>query len=833
MQLKMKFFISKLVLILLFLKPYTTFTKCNIPVLNKFMLTGMSHSIYDKMLLCGHVHDKCCSVADEIKISKLWSHNTKPLLSSYVDGSIYYISRIMSQFWQMAKLDPRAMNLKYIVKKKIPFQREYCITKTEFEGQISTNQLKVATDHAHTKLNSYNKKKKIYEKVDTSKYTHDKTFKERHWGVEIDPAAHNNYNGRHSVMGLEDTTSTVQTVICKKRNEEFWKDFIIINQKKAEYCYGIYDKMLAFDNNRFSIFIKNVKSGLMTMIKYKGAFYCSLCDAHQQKYIDVTKNELVFDKKYCQSTLRSNESVIKFLHIIFIEYSDMLMQYMSCFETDAKVYNLPFQNFLARFKRRIPLIKKCYANLEEESFMENCWFLCKTYDPFDISSFFEGDMELYKRIYLALYSFIRKMEMMDREEAKIKSNIVSDNVDGLLIEPLNASHSISKKYYVSDEIRKDLLGSLNTNYEPNRDEVKMAHEIFKLYNDKLGLKEMETLGEKFKKLDAIKKAKIKALVSQAKLLQKAVEKEEVKRVKAGKEPKFDKALPKTKVDKKQENASGLKDNFKDLGMVKNKNVNYMPRMLRLKSFKKVKLIQNKTSVEIRRLEEKKEIEKKQEEKKQDGEKEEKTEEEKKREEKKEKEFEVLHSRIEPGAEVFEKNEDSVELGNLFLTWGDDGINPVTHISLIDFDIDVTQIIQSKFKKPEAIKTNVIRMYLSFQPKEVNTFNHEINEVLMGGDEMAEVAHEYLHAKKQLREEEDQLLRAKHEETLRKIATRHKLKIKAREDKALLKKLKKKQKDAKLKALSENKVELNNHIDQEGYDSNFNGIQDMFVKLFGT
>lgn len=825
----MKFLISKLVFILFFLRSYRSFTKCNVPVLNKFMLTGMSHSIYDKMLLCGHVHDKCCSVADEIKISKLWSHNTKPLLSSYVDGSIYYISRIMNQFWELAKLDPRAMNLKYLVKKKIPFQQEYCTTKMEFEGVTSKTQLKVATDHAYTKTFSYNKTKKIHEKVDTKKYTHDKSFDERHWNLKIDPASHANYKQRDTVMPFENDTSTVHTVVCKKKNQEFWKDFILINQKKAEYCYGIYDKMLAFDNKRFNLFIKNVKSGLMTMIKYKGAFYCSICDAHQQKYIDVTKNELVFDKKYCQSTLRSNESVIKFLHIIFIEYSDMLMQYMNCFETDAKVYNLPFQNFLVRFKRRIPLIKKCYANLEEEGFMESCWFLCRTYDPFGISSFFEGDMELYKRIYLALYSFLRKMEMMKMEESKMESKVVSDNVDGLLIEPLNPSHSISKKYYVSDEIRKDLLGALNTNKQPSRDEVKMAHEIFKLYNDKLGLKEMEKLGERFKLLDAKKRAKVKALVSQAKQLQKAVEKEEEQRKKDGKPPKFEASLPKPKegeVPKKT--ASGLEDNFKDLGMVKNKETNYLPiglseRKLRLKSFKKVKLIQNRTSNEIRRLEEKKkEAESKNE-----------TDEDKKKDKKEIKKPEVKHSRIEPGAEIFEKNEDALELGNLHLTWGDDGINPVSHISLIDFDVDVTDIIQSKFKKPEAIKTNIIRMYLSFQPKEVNTFNHEINEVLMGGDEMAEVAHEYLHAKKELRVETDKMKRAKHEENLRKIATRHKLKIKSREDKALLKKLKQRQKDAKLKALSENKVELNNHIDQEHYDSNFNGIQDMFVKLFGT
>ena len=40
-----------------------------------------------------------------------------------------------------------------------------------------------------------------------------------------------------------------------------------------------------------------------------------------------------------------------------------------------RIYNFPFKNFLEKYKRRIPLIKSCYENIDKQSFMDSCWFL--------------------------------------------------------------------------------------------------------------------------------------------------------------------------------------------------------------------------------------------------------------------------------------------------------------------------------------------------------------------------------------------------------------------------------------------------------------------------
>ena len=45
----------------------------------------MPRPIFSKMTICPHVMDKCCTIADEIRMVKLWKDWTKPLLDAHFD----------------------------------------------------------------------------------------------------------------------------------------------------------------------------------------------------------------------------------------------------------------------------------------------------------------------------------------------------------------------------------------------------------------------------------------------------------------------------------------------------------------------------------------------------------------------------------------------------------------------------------------------------------------------------------------------------------------------------------------------------------------------------
>lgn len=77
------------------------------------MLSGLKESIPASMYLCSYVKDKCCSIADEIKISKFWRDRTLPVLNQHVDEVLYLIGRLIEIFRSFINLNPADINVKY------------------------------------------------------------------------------------------------------------------------------------------------------------------------------------------------------------------------------------------------------------------------------------------------------------------------------------------------------------------------------------------------------------------------------------------------------------------------------------------------------------------------------------------------------------------------------------------------------------------------------------------------------------------------------------------------------------------------------------------------
>ena len=55
----------------------------------------MKYPIYNPMKICANVKDRCCTVADEIKIAKLWNERAKPMLEVHADEFMQYTKKIV------------------------------------------------------------------------------------------------------------------------------------------------------------------------------------------------------------------------------------------------------------------------------------------------------------------------------------------------------------------------------------------------------------------------------------------------------------------------------------------------------------------------------------------------------------------------------------------------------------------------------------------------------------------------------------------------------------------------------------------------------------------
>ena len=125
----------------------------------------------------------------------------------------------------------------------------------------------------------------------------------------------------------------INKTVCKDKITSFYKPYMIINEEKAKFCLNLYQNMIFFNPQQLIEFLPSVKNNLTRIHKYKGSFYCSICDAHSQRVFDVKTKTIGVNPQYCKAIFKKNKDYFLFTHVIFIQYMDRLMQYASCFET--------------------------------------------------------------------------------------------------------------------------------------------------------------------------------------------------------------------------------------------------------------------------------------------------------------------------------------------------------------------------------------------------------------------------------------------------------------------------------------------------------------------
>lgn len=468
--------------------------RCKQELMKNFYLLGMPYAIVEKMHICPHVHDKCCSIADEVKVSHLWNNHTQPIVSRYTDIVVNNINTMLRNFFKVVAMDPEMMVLKYVVPRQVPFKYKQCTTLRNVpESSRDRKELKEYSTGFMRYLNRNVWKFKMRKK---------KKVKRAKGG-----------------FSNEKLPNYVTHTSCSTFTDMFYREFVVVNQEKTEYCIGIHDKYMDFRIRDFISLLPSVKLSLKTMVNMKRAFYCHLCDAHMHQYFDLKKKTIQMSKGFCNRLLKKQIDYFRFMHIILIEFASQLLQYQACFETDGQVFEFPFKTFLTKYLRRIPIIKKCLSSLtDKKSFYKNCWMLCEQYQYYTFSSFFDGDPELLRRINVSLISFQRKLTRAKRWQDKLdkkafkfakftrkeqagmigKELLLPENVDGTLIEPLNPSHMITdKKFYFKKDDRVRLINQKDANQWSVGYRSDQTKHFFKL-NTQLVVKKQKKIFSKVK-----------------------------------------------------------------------------------------------------------------------------------------------------------------------------------------------------------------------------------------------------------------------------------------------------------------------------------------------
>ena len=566
-----KLLLSMILLSSMFLiHPTQQLIKCKQSILNNFYLTGMPHSIYEPMHICPQVHDKCCSLGDEIKIKHLVEKHTQPILERRVALTMRSIGSILDSFMELVEIHPSLMVLHYSVPREVYFKEKICETLPrdtpdrieqrayyayhngvnkyvrkrsldvflgiKKKGWKKRAYLKLLAAHKRRQRNRRRRrrwlkqsdfygprklrrrrKRKRSKKVKKPKFKHQKFKVQRHHYMNFSP------------FKIFNIHVSAMTTPCRIREEVMHRDFVIVNQEKVKYCYGLHDIFLDMNMKLFMKYLSNVQMSLKKIVGMKNTLYCSVCDAHRQHFFRENTKEIVLSVSFCNKFLIQEKDYFMFMHVILIEFINQVLQYLACYETDGRIFEFPFPSFMVKYTRRIAIVQKCLSSLnDKKNFMKNCYMICRQFSLIKFSAFFEGDLELLKRTNVSISSFLRKyrrgVNLQKRHDDKlikkfgikdIKKNkeivdeiAIPENVDGVLLEPFGPHSGITnKKFYFNKDERLRQYKMRNT-------------EKFSYYydlNKGKDVKHIKNLKAKLiKAKNAKEKAKLKKLI--AKLL---------------------------------------------------------------------------------------------------------------------------------------------------------------------------------------------------------------------------------------------------------------------------------------------------------------------------
>jgi hypothetical protein len=92
------------------------------------MLAGLEFAVNSPMKVCPSVQDRCCSVTDEVTISKFWNDKTKPLLNTMTDKIVKNMWLTIQYYKNITLMDPQLIMVKHLIKRRIPLARRVCRT---------------------------------------------------------------------------------------------------------------------------------------------------------------------------------------------------------------------------------------------------------------------------------------------------------------------------------------------------------------------------------------------------------------------------------------------------------------------------------------------------------------------------------------------------------------------------------------------------------------------------------------------------------------------------------------------------------------------------------
>lgn len=181
------------------------------------------------------------------------------------------------------------------------------------------------------------------------------------------------------------------------------------SKRKQRFCMRTWRRFRRIRIKEIIEYVELSRNEMRTMLDMKKAMYCGVCDGTLQNNFDEDRKLILYSQRFCQDLVGEFQDYIKFRNIILINYYEDILQMLNCFTfSNAGGADFPMKTMLQVQKRRIKSVERCFKNLRQPTFYKHCYWVCSQFNIMKFNSFFDGDPELLKTLYMKFAMFLRK-----------------------------------------------------------------------------------------------------------------------------------------------------------------------------------------------------------------------------------------------------------------------------------------------------------------------------------------------------------------------------------------------------------------------------------------
>lgn len=191
-----------------------------------------------------------------------------------------------------------------------------------------------------------------------------------------------------------------------------------LDTKKLGNCKILTKRIFDFKPKKLNL---KLRAAIMQMYEffqtsYTG-FYCTICDAKFQQYIDVKKEKFNFSKRYCRSILKNTFPVLLYFHNHYLNYVNLITKFLSSCDYKGRFFKTPVP---PQFKfhisgENVRLLNKCKVERNKKTWFLKCHKICQKFSPTKMNKFFTPHLHQiskYNKFLKKQIAYLEKEEKM-------------------------------------------------------------------------------------------------------------------------------------------------------------------------------------------------------------------------------------------------------------------------------------------------------------------------------------------------------------------------------------------------------------------------------------